>query len=93
LKIRRLSDLLALTPDLLYNRVHTVTQASFDAPCIPLPGGFNSGVAGRGTNDSNPAPTWSLKITNISEPLWFFCEISTPISHCAAGMVGYVFLL
>ncbi|KAF5329544.1 hypothetical protein D9619_009365 [Psilocybe cf. subviscida] len=71
--------------------VHTVTQTSFNTPCVQLPGGFNSGAAGVGvTPPLNVPPTWTLKITNDSEPIWFFCEISTPTSHCAAGMVGAI---
>ncbi|KAF8200224.1 hypothetical protein BJ912DRAFT_624984 [Pholiota molesta] len=70
---------------------HTVTQSSLANPCVPLPGGFNSGVLGRGTNDSTtPSPTWTILITNISEPIWYFCEISTPTSHCESGMVGAI---
>ncbi|KAF8963283.1 hypothetical protein BDZ97DRAFT_1758767 [Flammula alnicola] len=49
------------------------------------------GVAGIGTNDTSiPSPTWSIRITNASQPIWYFCEITTPSSHCAAGMVGAI---
>jgi hypothetical protein len=46
---------------------HTVTQSSFDSPCIRLDGGFDSGFNGRGADFSRPAPIWTLRITNVSE--------------------------
>ncbi|KAJ7318418.1 hypothetical protein DFH08DRAFT_714827, partial [Mycena albidolilacea] len=67
---------------------HTVTQSSFDSPCIRLDGGFDSGFNGRGADFSKPAPIWTLRITNVSEPIWFFCQASIPTSHCESGMVG-----
>ncbi|CAA7263952.1 unnamed protein product [Cyclocybe aegerita] len=69
--------------------VHTVTQSTFENPCLPLPGGFNSGLAGRGISNGS-APTWDLRITDILRPIWFFCEATRPSSHCAAGMVGSI---
>ncbi|KAF9039948.1 hypothetical protein BJ165DRAFT_1613598 [Panaeolus papilionaceus] len=72
--------------------VHTVTQSSFDTPCVALPGGFNSGAMGVGANLSslNPIASWTLTITNSSAPIYFFCEISRPMSHCNSGMVGAI---
>ncbi|CAK5271879.1 unnamed protein product, partial [Mycena citricolor] len=70
--------------------VHTVTQSTFASPCVQLAGGFNSGFAGRGPNFSNPITTWTLRITNVSEPIWYFCQASMPTSHCESGMVGCV---
>lgn len=67
---------------------HDVTQSSFEEPCIPLPGGFSSGLAGRGSNFSGPSPIWNLEITNVSAPIWFFCGATVPTLHCASGMVG-----
>ncbi|KAF9484796.1 hypothetical protein BDN70DRAFT_56090 [Pholiota conissans] len=70
---------------------HTVTQSTLDNPCVALAGGFNSGVVGRGTNNTNaPTPTWTIRITNNTEPIYYFCEISTPTSHCESGMVGVI---
>lgn len=69
---------------------HDVTQSTFENPCVPLPGGFSSGISGRGTNFSEPSPIWNLQITNASEPLWFFCAATVPTSHCASGMVGAI---
>ncbi|KAF7297074.1 hypothetical protein MIND_00940300 [Mycena indigotica] len=69
---------------------HSVTQSSFDSPCIRLPGGFDSGFQGRGPTFIEPTPTWSITITNISQPIWFFCAASVPTSHCESGMVGVI---
>ncbi|KAJ7156189.1 hypothetical protein C8R46DRAFT_429097 [Mycena filopes] len=69
---------------------HTVTQSSFESPCIRLAGGFDSGFNGRGADFSNPAPVWSLRITNVSETIWYFCQASIPSSHCFSGMVGAI---
>ncbi|KJA26535.1 hypothetical protein HYPSUDRAFT_277247 [Hypholoma sublateritium FD-334 SS-4] len=70
---------------------HTVTQSSAANPCLPLPGGFDSGVLGTGI-DENTTETfsWTLTITNVSEPIYFFCQITTPTSHCGSGMVGII---
>ncbi|TDL26000.1 hypothetical protein BD410DRAFT_800627 [Rickenella mellea] len=70
--------------------IHGVTQSSFDNPCVPLQGGFNSGLAGIGTNKSAPVPVWQLRITDASHPIYFFCQATRPQSHCAAGMVGAI---
>ncbi|KAL0952884.1 hypothetical protein HGRIS_007103 [Hohenbuehelia grisea] len=69
---------------------HDVTQASFDKPCQPLPGGFGSGISGRGPNLTGVAPTWDLRITNASQPIWFYCGASRPLPHCTTGMVGVI---
>jgi hypothetical protein len=70
--------------------IHTVTQTTLANPCLPLPGGFNSGPIGNLGNATAPTKTWNLQITDVSTPIWFFCEITTPTSHCASGMVGVV---
>ncbi|KAI5123465.1 hypothetical protein M0805_008835 [Coniferiporia weirii] len=70
--------------------IHGVTQSSFDEPCLPLAGGFNSGLTGTNGNASAQTPTWNLHISNASEPIWFFCQATEPESHCQAGMVGAI---
>lgn len=67
---------------------HSVTQSSFDDPCTPLPGGFDSGIAGAGA--TAPIPSWALVITNASAPIWFFCTVVQPSSFCHLGMVGVI---
>jgi hypothetical protein len=48
------------------NSVHSVTQTSFESPCVPLLGGFNSGlVSVPDTGGTNT--TWSLHITDASQ--------------------------
>ncbi|KAF7373157.1 hypothetical protein MSAN_00523800 [Mycena sanguinolenta] len=69
---------------------HSVTQSTFDAPCVRLDGGFDSGIQGRGSDFALPPPAWSLTITNVSETIWFFCQASIPSSHCESGMVGAI---
>ncbi|KDR78008.1 hypothetical protein GALMADRAFT_1296964 [Galerina marginata CBS 339.88] len=70
--------------------IHTVTQSSLENPCLPLPGGFSSGPAGKLDNGSEPSQTWDLHIANASQPIYFFCELSQPFSHCGSGMVGAI---
>ncbi|KAF9064186.1 hypothetical protein BDP27DRAFT_1426128 [Rhodocollybia butyracea] len=66
---------------------HSVTQSSLATPCLPLEGGFNSGLTSlSNSTDPNKAPVWQLKITNASIPIYYFCTKSTPLSHCSAGM-------
>nr|GAT48317.1 predicted protein [Mycena chlorophos] len=69
---------------------HTVTQGSFEHPCVALPGGFDSGFQGRGPDFDAPTPVWSLTVSNTSEPIWFFCSATVPTSHCESGMVGVI---
>ncbi|KAF7344960.1 hypothetical protein MVEN_01658700 [Mycena venus] len=69
---------------------HTVTQSSFESPCVRLDGGFDSGFNGRGPDFSQPPSVWTLRITNVSETIWYFCEASIPTSHCESGMVGAI---
>ncbi|KIK55639.1 hypothetical protein GYMLUDRAFT_833834 [Collybiopsis luxurians FD-317 M1] len=72
-------------------RQHGVTQSSLENPCSPLPGGFNSGFASlSNSTDPNEAPVWQLTVTNISAPIWYFCAVSHPVSHCGSGMVGAI---
>ncbi|KAL4255229.1 hypothetical protein AB1N83_010958 [Pleurotus pulmonarius] len=69
---------------------HDVTQSTFAKPCQPLAGGFSSGIAGKGNNNTAPSPSWSLRITNASVPIWFYCGATIPLPHCTTGMVGAI---
>ncbi|KAJ7058536.1 hypothetical protein C8F01DRAFT_292951 [Mycena amicta] len=62
---------------------HTVTQSSFDEPCVPLVGGASSGFQFV-SNVSGLLPTWTFAVANSSKPLWFHCEQT---GHCGQGMV------
>ncbi|KAJ8075785.1 hypothetical protein PM082_021417 [Marasmius tenuissimus] len=65
---------------------HGVVQSSFDKPCVPLPGGFSSGVV---SNNATTVSTWDLQITNETA-IWFFCPARIPVLHCTTGMVGAI---
>ncbi|KAI0706875.1 hypothetical protein C8T65DRAFT_708699 [Cerioporus squamosus] len=67
---------------------HTVAQSTFAKPCEPLEGGFNSGFFFVNSS-SGPFGTWTLTITDVNTPIWFYCAQQTPKVHCTAGMVGY----
>ncbi|THH33898.1 hypothetical protein EUX98_g323 [Antrodiella citrinella] len=62
---------------------HSVTQSSFADPCTPLTGangtGFDSGLQN--------SKQFTINITDISTPIWFFCKAPT---HCGTGMVGSI---
>ncbi|EJD03024.1 uncharacterized protein FOMMEDRAFT_20193 [Fomitiporia mediterranea MF3/22] len=73
--------------------IHGVTQSSFEQPCSPLPGGFSSRLLGLNGSSTISPPTWSLVVSNASQPIWFFCESTRPESHCNAGMVGTINVL
>ncbi|KAJ7076128.1 Cupredoxin [Mycena crocata] len=62
---------------------HTVTQSSFDAPCVPLKDGASSGFQSV-SNVSAFLPTWQFQIADASKPTWFHCEQT---GHCGKGMV------
>lgn len=61
---------------------HTVTQASFDAPCAPLAGGINSGF--HPVSDPSNPPTFEFHVTDVSKPIWINCQQT---GHCPQGMV------
>ncbi|KAF8201646.1 Cupredoxin [Pholiota molesta] len=66
-----------------HQKNHTATQSSFNAPCVPLPGGFDSGfqpVPDTQTSNFNAA---ELAITDTN-PVWVFCRQA---NHCQQGMV------
>ncbi|KAF8964233.1 hypothetical protein BDZ97DRAFT_920167 [Flammula alnicola] len=62
---------------------HTVTQSSFTTPCVAKQGGVDSGFIPVATN-ATAFPEWTIKIDNVTAPLWFYCMQGT---HCRGGMV------
>ncbi|KAK7031041.1 hypothetical protein VNI00_013831 [Paramarasmius palmivorus] len=53
---------------------HSVVESTFEEPCTPKAGGFNSGVQTVADNievDASGLPTVTLQV-NDSQPLWFF---------------------
>ncbi|KIJ41892.1 hypothetical protein M422DRAFT_780130 [Sphaerobolus stellatus SS14] len=69
---------------------HSITQSSFENPCTPLEGGFDSGVTGNVNGQPSIDPVWNLTITDDTQPIWFFCKVTHPLPHCTTGMVGAI---
>ncbi|KAK5093227.1 hypothetical protein LTR70_004870 [Exophiala xenobiotica] len=64
---------------------HSIVQSSVEQPCVPFPGGFNSGF-----NQFNPNNDADITISftvNSNEPRYFFCDQRNTVKHCALGMV------
>ncbi|KAI0068418.1 hypothetical protein BV25DRAFT_1793298 [Artomyces pyxidatus] len=61
---------------------HTATQAAFDAPCVPLEGGFDAGFNPVAAN-ATAFPTFNVTV-NDTAPIWVFCRQT---GHCGQGMV------
>jgi len=65
---------------------HTVTQSSFNAPCSPLSGGFNTGF--NQVNKLNHTGVIFVDFeVKVDTPLWFYCAQTVKVSHCHKGMV------
>ncbi|KAG9051483.1 hypothetical protein FS837_006659 [Tulasnella sp. UAMH 9824] len=61
---------------------HTVTQSSFDAPCTPWAGGFDSGFMPVAM-DATEFPVYNVTVQN-TDPIWIHCQ---QVGHCGMGMV------
>jgi len=62
---------------------HTLTQSTYEQPCLPVPGGTDSGY--KPNNGTGPEPTFIVTVTDNSST-WFHCAQKNPSSHCAKGM-------
>ncbi|KAF7904717.1 hypothetical protein EAF00_002051 [Botryotinia globosa] len=69
---------------------HTVTQSTFDAPCVPISQSTNNtGVysgfmnVAAGLNSTGMVPVFSMPV-KVATPLWFYCSQG---KHCQNGMV------
>ncbi|TGO45999.1 hypothetical protein BCON_0351g00070 [Botryotinia convoluta] len=69
---------------------HTVTQSTFDAPCVPISqSSNNTGVfsgfmnVAAGLNSTGMVPVFSMPV-KVTTPLWFYCSQG---KHCQNGMV------
>ncbi|KAI9887599.1 MAG: hypothetical protein M1823_000583 [Watsoniomyces obsoletus] len=63
---------------------HTVTQSTFDKPCVKNPQGVDSGfMPYDGTQ--NPPPSFMFEVKTMA-PTWFYCKQRTG-THCGKGMV------
>lgn len=69
-----------------FPKQHTVTQSSFDKPCVPLDGGFSSGFIP--TEQSPSGVTFEVTVKD-TKPVWFYCA-QTKGEHCQSGMVGSI---
>ncbi|KAF4626143.1 hypothetical protein G7Y89_g12016 [Cudoniella acicularis] len=65
---------------------HTVTQSSFDKPCEPLAGGFNTHFDHFNPTNHTGVSNATFQV-NVSTPLWFYCAQTVKVSHCHKGMV------
>lgn len=68
---------------------HTVTQSTFDNPCIPINMvnasvvGFHSGFfPAMNVQQTGQVPAWNLQI-NDTRPIWMYCAQGR---HCQSGM-------
>jgi plastocyanin len=66
---------------------HTVTQSTFDGPCVPISNktgvaGVHSGFMPVAANAVN-VPTYTIPITSTA-PMWLYCAQG---KHCQSGMV------
>ncbi|PPQ74708.1 hypothetical protein CVT26_007559 [Gymnopilus dilepis] len=62
---------------------HTVTQSSFNTPCVALPDGATTGFVPVAAG-TTPLPTRQFVVPNTNGPLWFYCQQT---GHCGQGMV------
>ncbi|KAI0077079.1 hypothetical protein K474DRAFT_1662178 [Panus rudis PR-1116 ss-1] len=62
---------------------HSATQSTFDNPCTPKEGGFDTGIQSTGSVNSNTGASFDL-LVNDTNPLWFF---SSANQDCKSGMV------
>lgn len=65
---------------------HSATQSSFDSPCGPKDGGFNSGFMPVPANQTDNLPIHTISVYD-KNPIWVFCAQNTPVNHCGQGMV------
>ncbi|PFH54165.1 hypothetical protein AMATHDRAFT_52972 [Amanita thiersii Skay4041] len=64
---------------------HTVTQSTFANPCTKVNDtGIDSSFRPFSANAA--PPTFNVTV-NGTDPLWFFCAQTSPVNHCAKGMV------
>jgi len=75
-----------------YPKNHSVVQAGFAAPCVPLEQsnatagpGFFSGFMPVDAG-SQTKPTFTIMV-NTQAPIWFYCSQA---KHCQGGMVGVI---
>ncbi|OBT73683.1 hypothetical protein VF21_06201 [Pseudogymnoascus sp. 05NY08] len=65
-----------------HSQNHTVTQSTFNTPCVKLAGGMDSGFMPNPNNTIVPPPMMAMQVT-VATPLWFYCKQG---NHCGKGM-------
>ncbi|KAJ3898931.1 hypothetical protein F5879DRAFT_978708 [Lentinula edodes] len=65
---------------------YSITQSSFESPCTPLDGGFDSGLVH--TENSSTAARATLTLGTVGETVWFFSQQSDPDWRCNSSIVG-----
>lgn len=65
-----------------HQKNHAVIKSTFEAPCVPISNGFDSGFFPVG-DDATTFPTWSVRV-NDTKPVWAYCPQG---NHCGQGMV------
>ncbi|KAJ8087996.1 hypothetical protein PM082_013547 [Marasmius tenuissimus] len=65
---------------------HTVTQSTFDQPCLISTGGFNTGFKPVPPNQTVDPPREVFTVSDAT-PKWFYCAQKNPAPHCSQGMV------
>ncbi|KFZ19043.1 hypothetical protein V502_03828 [Pseudogymnoascus sp. VKM F-4520 (FW-2644)] len=65
-----------------HSQNHTVTQSTFDKPCVKLADGMDSGFMPNPNNTIVPPPMMAMQVT-VATPLWFYCRQGP---HCGKGM-------
>lgn len=75
-----------LIPGYIQNPVsgtYSVTQGTFENPCQPLAGGFDSGPRTTGPESAGQAPTLTFQVKD-DKPLYFYSSVA---DQCKRGMV------
>ncbi|KFY12194.1 hypothetical protein V492_04025 [Pseudogymnoascus sp. VKM F-4246] len=65
-----------------HSQNHTVTQSTFDTPCVKLADGMDSGFMANPNDTIVPPPMMAMQVT-VATPLWFYCKQGP---HCGKGM-------
>ncbi|TGZ80365.1 hypothetical protein EX30DRAFT_57946 [Ascodesmis nigricans] len=68
------------------SRNHTLTQSTFDAPCVKKEGGVDSGFVPTDKETLEGAPGFTVTV-ETEEPTWWYCKQKQPRNHCTEGMV------
>ena len=61
---------------------HSVSQSTFDAPCVPIPGNAISSGFINPTGTGEASTMFSVTI-NDTTPIWIYCS---QVTHCQSGM-------